>query len=318
MRFCLVGGGVLLSILCVFADVKLSGNVEDMVLVADQNPYVITDDVIVPPGKKLVITRGCIILFKPFTGISVSGSLLVQGDPDKPVVFTSENDNKYNHASPQFPNPFDWNGILINQNATDAIMNNFIVKYSVYGVKSYYGDIVIENGIFSNNGQSNLTIKETMKNVADGIPYSYQQEPSINISFKMQEPDSQKVSQESESKVKPVEKSKKQRVPGWWRKPVSIGAMGTGGLCLVASGYYLLKFYDYQSKYDNSDSTTEIESIKKKRKSSATYSTVSFIPAILFAGGGITLYYWDKKHKNKVSIIPLIGDKNGIACNVVF
>jgi hypothetical protein len=317
MRFCLVGGGILLSIVCVFADVKLSGNVDDMTLVMDQNPYVITDDVIVPPGKKLIITRGCIILFKPFTGISVSGSLLVQGDPEKPVVFTSENDNKFNHVSPQFPNPFDWNGILINQNATETVMNNFIVKYSVYGVKSYKGDIIIENGIFSNNGQSNLTIKETMKNVADGIPYNYQQEPSINISFKMQENDSQKVAQQSEKIVQPVEKPKKQRIPGAWRKPVAIGAVGAGGLCLVASGYYLYKAYDYNKKYLSSYGT-EMDQNKKKRKSSATYSTVSFIPALLFAGGGITLYYWDKKQDKKISIIPLTGDKNGIACNVVF
>lgn len=317
MRFCLVGGGVLLSILCVFADVKLSGNVEDMTLVMDQNPYVITDDVVVPPGKKLIITRGCIILFKPFTGISVSGSLLVQGDPEKPVVFTSENDNKFNHASPQFPNPFDWNGILINQNATETVMNNFVVKYSVYGVKSYKGDIIIENGVFSNNGQSNLTIKETMKNVADGIPFSYQQEPSINISFKMQDTDSQKVTQQSETKVEPVEKPTKQRLPGAWRKPVAIGAIGAGGLCLIPSVYYMFKSFDYNNKYEKTFGT-EMDTNKKKRNSNATYATVSFIPAILFAGGGTTLYYWDKKHKNKVSIIPLTGDKNGIACNIVF
>lgn len=317
MRFCLVGGGVLLSILCVFADVKLSGNVEDMTLVMDQNPYVITDDVIVPAGKKLIITRGCIILFKPFTGISVSGTLLVQGEPEKPVVFTSENDNKYNHESPQFPNPFDWNGILINQNASETVMNNFIVKYSVYGVKSYKGDIIIENGVFSNNGQSNLTIKETMKNVADGIPYSYQQEPSINISFKMQDTDSQKVTQQSETKVQPIEKPKKKRQPDAWRKPVAIGGIGAGGLCLVVSGYYLFKAFDYQDKYRNT-SGTDMETNKKHRNSSVTYSAVSFIPAILFTGGGITLYHWDKKQKSKVSIIPLTGDKNGIACNVLF
>lgn len=317
MRLWLVGGGVLLGILCVFAEVKLSGNIEDMTLLMDQNPYVITDDVVVPPGKKLIITPGCIILFKPFTGISVSGSLLVQGDPEKPVIFTSENDNKFNHASPQFPNPFDWNGILINQNASEALLNNFIVKYSVYGVKSYKGDIIIENGVFSNNGQSNLTIKETMKNVADGIPYSYQQEPSINISFKMQDTDSQKVTQQIEKKVQPAEKPKKQRQPDAWRKPVALGAMGAGGLCLLLSGYYMIKAFDYNHQYNNTYGT-EMELNKVRRKSSSTYSTVSFIPALLFAGGGITLYLWDKKQERKVSIIPLTGDKNGIACNVVF
>jgi hypothetical protein len=317
MRFCLVGGGILLGILCAFADVKLSGNVDNMTLVMDENPYVITDDVVVPAGKRLVITRGCIILFKPFTGISVSGSLLVQGDPEKPVVFTSENDNKFNHASPQFPNPFDWNGILVNQSASEAIMNNFIVKYSVYGVKSYKGDIIIENGVFSNNGQSNLTIKETMKNVADGIPYSYQEEPSINISFKLAESDSQKVAAQPETKVQPVEKPKKQWKLSEFRKPAAIGAMGVGGLCLVSSGYYMFNAFDYQNKYLNS-SGTEMELNKKRRKSSSTYSTVCFVSTLLFAGGGVTLYYWDKKQENKVSIIPLTGDKNGIAFNVVF
>ena len=313
----MVGLSILLSVLCVFADVKLSGNVDDMTLVMDQNPYVITDDVVVPTGKKLIITRGCIILFKPFTGISVSGSLHVQGDPEKPVVFTSENDNKFNHVSPQFPNPFDWNGILINQNATEAVMNNFIVKYSVYGVKSYKGDIVIENGIFSNNGQSNLTIKETMKNVADGIPYSYQQEPSINISFKMQDTDSQKVTQQPELKVQPVTKPTKPKQPFAWRNPTAIGAIGAGGLCLVMSGIYMINAYNYDDKYRNTAGTA-MESNKNKRNSNATYSTVSFIPAVLFAGGGITLYFWNKKQNKKVSVVPLTGDNNGIACNVVF
>jgi len=317
MRFCLVGCGILLGFLCVFAEVKLSGNIDNMTLVMDDNPFVITDDVVVPSGKRLVVTRGCIILFKPFTGISVSGSIIVQGDPEKPVVFTSENDNKFNHSSPQFPNPFDWNGILINQNASEAIINNFVVKYSVYGVKSYKGDIIIENGVFSNNGQSNLTIKETMKNVADGIPYSYQQEPSINISFKLADSDSQKVVVQPVEKVKPVEKPRKQWKPGAWRKPVAIGAIGVGGVSLVSSGYYLLKFFDYQDKYNNAVGT-EIDLNKNRGKSSATYSTLTFVSAILFAGGGVTLYYWDKKQEKKVSIIPLTGDKNGIAFNVVF
>ncbi|NLD93376.1 MAG: hypothetical protein GX639_11995 [Fibrobacter sp.] len=317
MRFCLVGVGILFYVLCIFAEVKLSGDVDDMTLVMDQNPYVITDDVVIPPGKKLVISRGCIILFKPFTGITVSGSLLIQGDPEKPVVFTTENDNKFNHVSPQFPNPFDWNGILINANATEVIMSNFIVKYSVYGVKSYKGDIVIENGVFSNNGQSNLTIKETMKNVADGIPYSYQEEPSINISFKMQDTDSQQVGQQPELKDQPVSKPKKQRSPDAWRNPTAIGAMGAGGVCLVMSGIYMVKAYDYDNKYHNTAGTA-MESNKKRRNSSATYSTVSFIPAVLLAGGGVTFYFWNKKQKNKVSVVPLTGDYNGIACNVVF
>jgi hypothetical protein len=157
----------------VYSQTTLSGSIENLVLTKNKSPYIIEDNLTIKENNQITIEKGCVLLFKPFTGIIVDGSLIVEGTFEEPVVFTTINDNKYNKESSVFPNPFDWNGILINEKAQKVKIYNFILTYSVYGVRSMKEGLIIKNGSFRNNGQFHVTVNGTIQPVADGVPYSY-------------------------------------------------------------------------------------------------------------------------------------------------
>jgi hypothetical protein len=159
--------------LSAYTQTTLSGNIAGTTFEQSGNPFIITDNLTIPEGKTVTIKEGCVFLFKPFTGMNVEGSLKVDGTLENPVVFSTVNDGKYNPKAEQLPNPFDWNGILISAKANQISLSNFIVAYTVYGIKSMKQDFTISNGTFVQNGQFHLTVNESIKPVNDGIPYSY-------------------------------------------------------------------------------------------------------------------------------------------------
>lgn len=103
---------------------------------AEASPYIIEKDIIIPQGDSIVLGEGCQFFFKPFTGIIVHGSLIVRGTSEHPVIFSSINDTLSPEHSSELPNPFDWNGIYISPRAGLIELSDFILKYSVYGIKS--------------------------------------------------------------------------------------------------------------------------------------------------------------------------------------
>ncbi|HMD69357.1 MAG TPA: hypothetical protein VKF42_10800 [Chitinivibrionales bacterium] len=185
---------VLLSIFaaaCVapaFAETHLSGDIKAAALDSSGNPYIVDQDVVVPAGKKLVLKEGCVFLFKGFTGLNVAGQLHVAGTAKRPVVFTSVNDGDFNPKSDQLPNPFDWNGILVAKESAGALLENFNLRYSVYGVKSQTTNVSVQNGVFRQNGQFHFTINEKIQYVQDNIPFTYTgtaadvEKPSASVS----------------------------------------------------------------------------------------------------------------------------------------
>lgn len=144
-----------------------------MVLVKEGNPYIIDETLIIPEKKKLVIKEGCVLLFKNYSGITAKGDLSILGTETEPVIFTSFAEKKYNPVTEQLPNPFDWNGILIDKTADTVIMNHFSLSYSVYGLQSQKEFIKVHNGLFNNNGQFNFTINGKIQPVNEGVPFSY-------------------------------------------------------------------------------------------------------------------------------------------------
>jgi hypothetical protein len=160
------------------AETHLSGDIKAAALDSSGNPYIVDQDVVVPAGKKLVIKEGCVFLFKGFTGLNVSGQLHVAGTAKRPVVFTSVNDGDFNPKSDQLPNPFDWNGILVAKESAGAMLENFNLRYSVYGVKSQTPNVSVQNGVFRQNGQFHFTINEKIQYVQDNIPFSYSGTPA--------------------------------------------------------------------------------------------------------------------------------------------
>jgi hypothetical protein len=153
---------------------SLSSLVGDLpkLLSAEKGPYLVTSDVYVSAGKTVTIQAGTVFLFKNFTGLHVQGTLVVAGVADKPVIFTSENDPRFNPAAGLSPNPYDWNGIFIHDDAIGTDLQHFEIAYSVYGINTLTKFIRITNGVFRDNGRSNLTI-EGMPQTVGTEPFSY-------------------------------------------------------------------------------------------------------------------------------------------------
>jgi len=143
-------------------------------LSAEKGPYLVTSDIYVPAGKTVSVQAGTVFLFKNFTGLHVQGTLAIKGSAEKPVIFTSENDRRFNPAASLNPNPYDWNGIFIHDDAIGTDLQNFEIGYSVYGINSLTKFIRIASGVFHDNGRANLTIEGLPQTVtAAGGPFSY-------------------------------------------------------------------------------------------------------------------------------------------------
>lgn len=142
------------------------------VLVAKPRPYLVIGDIYVPQGKTVIVEAGAVFLFKSFTGLHVSGTLLAHGTKFKPVVFTSENDKAYNRTSAVDPAPFDWNGIYLHEDAIGSQLSYCAVLYSVDGMSSLTKFFRLNPCLFLHNGRANLTIMGVQYNVTDQ-PYEY-------------------------------------------------------------------------------------------------------------------------------------------------
>jgi len=151
----------------------ISGDLSKFVLDSINNPFIVEKDLEIPAKKKVTINEGCVFLFKQFTGINIAGSLTVNGTQLHPVVFTTINDSLYSTQSSLPANPFDWNGVIIDKNADSVVFKNFILMYSVYGIKSQKRDMTIKNGTFKANGQFHFTVFDKIRYIQDNIPYSF-------------------------------------------------------------------------------------------------------------------------------------------------
>ncbi len=168
------------SVILVFFSIAFCGQLKFAVLVGDlpdtvraeKGPYLINSDIYVPAGKSVVITAGTVLLFKNFTGLHVQGTLTVGGTMEKPVVFSSENDRRFNTEAAMNPNPYDWNGIFIHDDAIGTDIQNMEISYSVYGINTLTKFIRIINSQFHDNGRANLTIEGMPQTVTAG-PFSY-------------------------------------------------------------------------------------------------------------------------------------------------
>lgn len=164
---------VLLATAATQAATTIGGEIGNTVLEESAGPYVVEKDLVVAQGATLSIQPGAVLLFKPFTGVRVEGSLVVEGSAQKPAVFTSVNDNRFGPATGQLPNPFDWNGITLGTHCTGARLRNLHVLYGVYGINAQTANVLVEDCVFSQNGQFNLKVVDKLEYALDNTPYSY-------------------------------------------------------------------------------------------------------------------------------------------------
>jgi hypothetical protein len=153
------------------ANDTLSGPLPGM-LTANKSPYLVLADVYVPQGQTVIVEPGVVVLFAAFTGLKVQGTLLAKGASEKPIIFTSVNDQVHNPASTLKAAPYDWNGIQITEDGIGSHLAYCAVRYSVYGIASMTRYIRIGPTIFQENGRADLTIEGHEHEVGSG-PYEY-------------------------------------------------------------------------------------------------------------------------------------------------
>ena len=286
---------VILFTIKAFTQTTISGNISGMELDSTGSPYIVKNDLIVETGKKTVIKQGCIFLFRPFTGILVKGSLEIAGESEMPVVFTSINDSLYNKTFSQKPDLFDWNGITIENSAENVKLSNFIISYSVYGVKSKKDDITIDKGIFRQNGQFNLTVNDRIERVEYNLPFSY------NI----------------------TENNQKQNVENLrnWLKPTGISSIVIGTACLGIMGYFIYRADDNNTNYEKVNNTDNMQNYLKKRNDSVRGAIITAVVGGILVPAGSGFLFWNhrtEKRKTHVSLYPVTGEFNGFQLVVKF
>jgi hypothetical protein len=166
---------ILSSFNLIFAGTKLEGDISGRIFNKRGNPYIIEKELLISGEDPTIIEHGCLFLFNPFTGIKVSGSLIVKGTTKSPVIFTTIKNGLLNKQDREIRDNevFDWNGIIILEKAKEVKFMNFELSNSIFGLKSSTSNIIVHQGIFRNNGDFNLIIRDEILNVKEGIPYDY-------------------------------------------------------------------------------------------------------------------------------------------------
>jgi hypothetical protein len=125
-----------------------------------ERPYLVTSNIEVPPDRTVTIEPGTVLLFKNFSGLHVRGRLIARGTPEKPIVFTSEYDRRYNPSSSRDANPFDWDGIYMTLNSLGSQLTHVTISYSVYCITSESKFIRLEPLTVIDNGKSVIMIDQ--------------------------------------------------------------------------------------------------------------------------------------------------------------
>jgi hypothetical protein len=263
-------------ITCISSQTYLSGRIEGKKFKAAGNPYIVTESVIISGNKPTVFNKGCLLLFKRFTELDVYGTLIVSGEPDSPVVFTSINDQD-SITTDTIPAPFDWNGIKIRLGAEGTTLKNFRITYSVYGLQSQTEDIEVVSGRFSDNGQFHFTIKERIEPVTDNLPYTH---------HRVIYTDTTKVVSSTLTNI------------------VKTGSIVTGALTLGTSGYFLFSSNNANNSYEHADTQEDIDRNRKKRDFSLKITRTTGVLGTVFilVGTGLSIYDKGKKINKKFSV----------------
>ncbi len=279
---------------CAAGQTELSGSIGGITFSKDGSPYVVKDNLTVAANRKAVVEEGCVFLFKPFTGIVVDGSMRVEGTLDNPVVFTSIHDSAYGGSGEQLPNPFDWNGILITPKATDVKLSNFVLAYSVYGVKSQKDSFVINNGTFRQNGQFHVTVSDKIKPVVDGMPYTYnaatvvppKTEPPVTV----------------QPAVAPARTGKAGKV-------LPIMLIGAGAIAGGLTAFPLSSWAETSEAYENERSVAVQAELKDEAQTDMTTTLVLGGVSLIAIPIGIVWYVRRKRQRPddaRVSMYPVI------------
>jgi hypothetical protein len=280
-----------------FSETHLAGEYKNRIFTAKESPYIVDSTIKIPEGGRAVFQAGTVLLFNQFCGIEVYGDIVVDGTKDKPVVFTSFNDAEYNDQAVKLANSFDWNGIIIEGKENEANFNNFKLLYSIFGLKSKNRQVVIHNGLFSQNGQYNFTIYDKIIDIKEN------QEVFFNSSPEAPKKDTVFIAPKINEAA--VSSANKKRTVLKVTGALLFGAGLVGG---IVGGY---SAYNANKQYENYDKTPYTE-FKKRNDYYSQYETSRKTAAItipiasVFVIAGAVIFYVDDIRK-------LMGDKKSKA-----
>jgi hypothetical protein len=238
---------ILVSFYTAYGQTFIGGEISTTTLEASGNPYLVDSTLIIAIGDTLTLKKGVSLLFNNFTGLEVFGCLIVDGEENEPVVFSSINDSNYNPKATLLPSSFDWNGITIDTKSGAIKLNNIKVSYSVFGIKSFNSKMTLKYGVFQQNGQYNLIINDYLQEVKDGIPFSYSyQKEQISDTLKIN----------NDQLFLYEQKLKNKRV-------LVFTTLGTGTISGGLCGFFAVKWGEWHNKY-NSMGSGDFNATKNK------------------------------------------------------
>ncbi len=135
-------------------------SVDDLHWVKENNPYVVTSDLVIPEGRTLVIDPGVDVLFDGNYSILIRGTLSAVGTENDPIVFRSTRDymtTEYDDESYSGYNG-NWGGISAGTNSFSVNTDNYDFELNYGSEMSYCNLQDISTGIRGNIYVSNCIV----------------------------------------------------------------------------------------------------------------------------------------------------------------
>ena len=104
------------------------------------NPYFIDQEVILPPGNRLRIEPGVLIKAADTTRFLVQGRLIVAGEANSPVIFTSDHQDG------------TWEGISFDHSDTESSLSHFEISQAITGIHMIDSSPAVTFGTIQNCG----------------------------------------------------------------------------------------------------------------------------------------------------------------------
>jgi len=187
--------------------------------------YEVSETVIVPAGKTMIIYPGAVLRFNRYTGLVVRGRLVCRADTSRGVLFTSSGGGEAYSV---------WNGIEVDSGGSVCLENCYVYN-SVYGVKLSVssGSVAIKSTLFRDN-ENDISVGDSMVVVKKDSPFTFYR----NMTPEFKAMVGFDVMCEESVEVK-----------GRWKIPfrISLGAFAVAGgvLCAV----FHEKYDDYRERY---------------------------------------------------------------------
>ncbi len=135
---------------------------EDMVMSANELPYVIYDSLVVAKNAKLRITEGTTLYFHNGASLIVHGSLQIEGTQEKPVTLRGDRLDKMFDYLPYDRLENQWGGIYLFPTCQECNINYADIHSGNYGIvcDEIDGKVNISNSVIHNVAGYGLYLKD--------------------------------------------------------------------------------------------------------------------------------------------------------------